>query len=449
MTWLQLRVHTAKPEFAEELLLAHGANAVSLVDAGDDPVLEPAPGATPLWPRTVTVGMFADQHPLDPVIASLQELLPEGLALKTETELLEDQEWIRVWLKDCPPLKFGERLWVVPHERASEVTDPQAVVVKLDPGLAFGTGTHPSTALCLEWLAAQQLGGSRILDYGCGSGILAIAALKLGADRAVATDIDPQALKAAKDNAERNGVGERLTTIAVDDDEFVPFPADAVLANILANPLIRLAPLLASSVRPGGHVVLAGLLDSQAAEVQQAYEPWCDFEPARRKDGWSLLVGRCRRPALINDFSITPRLRTAGQPYPEHFGWLAQEGIESVINLAVPASPNFLADEERRWLAHDVTYRHIPVKWSEPTADDLQEFFDRMEELGERRVLVHCAMNKRVSVFVFLYRVLRQKIPPALAARDLHRIWRPNDVWRDFIERTLQQHQVKFPLEKN
>ncbi len=295
MAWVQLRVHTSRPEFAEEILLAHGASAVSMIDAADDPVLEPAPGQTPLWADTITIGLFEEGKDVAPVVASLREVLPEAEALHTRSELLEDQEWIRVWLKDCPPLKFGERLWVVPHERADEVTDRSAIVVKLDPGLAFGTGTHPSTALCLEWLATQDLKDKVVVDYGCGSGILAIAACKLGATRAVCTDIDPQALRASAENARRNGVDDRLE--ALPSTDFAPFAADVVVANILANPLIALAPVLASCLAIGGRIALAGLLESQREDVSRAYAPWFDLQPPHGKDGWSLVTGTRRAPS--------------------------------------------------------------------------------------------------------------------------------------------------------
>ena len=295
MAWLQLRVHTRHPEFADEILLAHGAAAVSFVDAVDKPVLEPAPGETPLWEDTVTLGLFTDGTDPEPVMASLRELLPDGAEATFHTELIEDQDWVRVWLKDCPPLKFGERFWVVPREKVGEVTQPDAVILRLDPGLAFGTGTHPTTALCLEWLSHQDLRGKTVLDYGCGSGVLAIAALLLGAERAVCIDIDPQALTATRDNALENGVAERITTGLPAD--FVPFAADVVLANILANPLIALAPLLSSSVREGSWLALAGLLDRQADEVRAAYAPWFDCDADVSREGWTRISARCRTPA--------------------------------------------------------------------------------------------------------------------------------------------------------
>lgn len=291
MAWLQLRVHSRFPEFVDEILQACGASAVSFIDAEDDPVLEPAPGETPLWSNTVTLGLFPEKTDLQPVLDALREQLPDADTLQVSDELVEDQDWVRVWLKDCPPLKFGERLWVCPHEK--RVDEPGSVTLLLDPGLAFGTGTHPSTALCLEWLATHDVSDQHVLDFGCGSGILAIAALLLGARHSVAYDIDPQAIQATRDNAVANGVSDRLTT--VDPERRVePFPADLVLANILARPLIELAPQLSATIRSGGALVLAGLLDRQADEVRAAYAPWFDFEPDHCRDGWTRLYGRRR-----------------------------------------------------------------------------------------------------------------------------------------------------------
>ncbi|MGQ0699436.1 MAG: 50S ribosomal protein L11 methyltransferase [Panacagrimonas sp.] len=291
MAFLQIRVLSAHPEFAEEILLACGACSVSLVDAGDDPVLEPAPGATPLWSRTVTIGMFDADADADAahIQASLREHLPDGAGLELSTELVKDQDWVRVWLKDCVPMKFGERLWVCPHEK--RIDEPGCATLLLDPGLAFGTGTHPSTALCLEWIARNEVRDCDVLDFGCGSGILGIAALKLGAARCTAVDIDPQAILATRDNAAQNNVADRMHALE-HDAVFAPFPADLVLANILARPLIELAPLLASSARTGGHIVLAGLLTRQAEEVRAAYADQFEFEPDATREGWTRLAGR-------------------------------------------------------------------------------------------------------------------------------------------------------------
>lgn len=291
MSFQQIRVLSAHPEFAEELLLACGASSVSMVDAGDDPVLEPAPGATPLWSRTVVVGLFEAQADLAHAQAMLREHLPDGAGVELAIERVEDQDWVRVWLKNCEPMKFGDRLWVCPREK--RVDEPGCATLLLDPGLAFGTGTHPSTALCLDWLAHNPMRDLDVLDFGCGSGILGIAALLLGARRCTAVDIDPQAILATRDNAQQNGVGERMRALE-HDASFAPFGADLVLANILARPLVELAPLLRASLKPGGHIVLAGLLDRQADEVRAAYAADFEFEPDVSREGWTRVVARRR-----------------------------------------------------------------------------------------------------------------------------------------------------------
>jgi len=290
MAWMQLRVFTRTPDFAEEILSSFGAQAVSFLDGADTPILEPLPGETPLWPDTVTVGWFLDTTDLGPAREALIDAMPEGDALRIESLLTEDQDWVRVWLEHWPPQKFGERLWVVPREKRHEVTERDATILLLDPGLAFGTGTHPTTALCLEWLSGTDLAGKTVLDFGCGSGILAIAALLLGAERAVCVDIDPQALTATRNNAEANGVAARVTTLL--PAEFSPAPHDVVLANILANPLISLAPLLAQCARPQGALVMAGLLDHHAAEVRAAYQAHFAFDADASREGWTRLAAR-------------------------------------------------------------------------------------------------------------------------------------------------------------
>lgn len=288
--WPQLIVLTLHPDFAEEILLAHGAQSVTQVDAADDPVLEPAPGEAPLWPRTRTIGLFAQGADLAPAIAALRATLPDGSAAIVTTADLDDQEWVRIWLRDWQPLRFG-RLWVSPRAKLGEIRDPGAVVVALDPGLAFGTGTHPSTALCLDWLASADVAGRDVLDYGCGSGLLGIAALKLGAARATAVDIDPQALLATRENAAVNGVAARLDVRGPAD--YAERPHGIVLANILAGPLAALAPRLTASTAPGGTLVLAGLLPAHAPDVLAAYPGFAWREPAER-EGWVRLEGRRR-----------------------------------------------------------------------------------------------------------------------------------------------------------
>ena len=267
-----------------------------------EPLLEPPPGATPLWQQTVTRGLFHPETDLDAVIAVLRELLPDGAQLQCEQRKVEDKDWINAWLQHAKPMRFGTDdapgLWICPS--GHRVAEAGATVVQLDPGLAFGTGTHPSTALCLQWLATHALAGRRVLDYGCGSGILAIAALKRGAATADAVDIDPQALIATRGNAEINGVARalRCADVAQFTEQAVDESVDIVLANILARPLIQLAPELARRLRPGGSIVLAGVLRTQADEVRAAYAPWFDFEPDGEREDWARING-VKRGAMV------------------------------------------------------------------------------------------------------------------------------------------------------
>ena len=276
-------------EHAEEACRRLGAIALSLADAGDEPLLEPAPGETPLWQAIRLRAIFSAS--IEPKIAAATLEAVLGLAPgSVGIESVEDRAWEREWLKDFRPMRFGHRLWVCPAGQRPD--RPAPVVLELDPGLAFGTGTHPTTAMCLEWLDGAIAGGERVLDFGCGSGILALAALKLGAASAGAFDIDPQALVATRENAAKNGLSERIAVARLAGDVAGPF--DIVLANILSGPLIGLAPGLAPRVRAGGRIVLAGMLERQAGEVAQAYRPWFDIGPAAERDGWTLLAGRRR-----------------------------------------------------------------------------------------------------------------------------------------------------------
>ena len=299
--WLQLTLSAREhsPEQLEDAFLAAGAIAVTLRDGGDQPVLEPGPGETPLWPDTEVTGLFDSQTDIEAVKTHLRQRLGESVLSETTTtgfQTLGERDWERAWLDDFHPMQFGSRLWVCPT--AMLPPEPHAVNLFLDPGLAFGTGTHPTTALCLEWLDGADLNGTRIIDYGCGSGILSIAAAKLGAQQVWAVDIDPQALIASRENAVRNQVAERLWLGAPEKlSEQLPKPTiDTVLANILAGPLIVLAPLLASFIRPGGHIVLAGLISDQANSVRQAYADRFDFQPVRQRENWILLHGVKRSP---------------------------------------------------------------------------------------------------------------------------------------------------------
>jgi ribosomal protein L11 methyltransferase len=282
--WLQLTLVADRhsPEQLEDALLAAGALAVTLSCGDGPPVLEPAPGENPVWERTRVTGLFEAQTDIAAVRFRLERQLGPEVLDEARLDDLAERDWTRAWLDDFHPMRFGRRLWVCPGDAAPP--DPEAVNLLLDPGLAFGTGTHPTTALCLEWLDGAELAGRRVIDYGCGSGILAIAAALLGAERVRATDIDPQALIACDSNAARNRVAERIDLGP--PEALGEEPADLLLANILAGPLIALAPRFAGLLRPGGSLVLSGILAEQGDEVRAAYAPWFDFEPPVRREEW-------------------------------------------------------------------------------------------------------------------------------------------------------------------
>ncbi|WP_203299561.1 50S ribosomal protein L11 methyltransferase [Marinobacter sediminum] len=294
MPWIQLQI-PADPDNAdqlEDLLMEMGADAVSMEDAADQPLYEPDPGTTPLWSQTTVTGLFQSDRDIDQLCADVrdawhqatQQTLPD-----IDVTLVEDKDWERAWMDDFEPLKFGERLWIVPSWH--DAPDPDAANLMLDPGLAFGTGTHPTTALCLEWLDGQDMQNRQVTDYGCGSGILGLAALLLGADHVVGVDTDPQALDASRENARRNGVADDRLSLYLPENE--PDAAvDVMLANILAQPLIGLAPHLAKLTKPGGDLVLSGILSHQAREVMAAYEPWFIMDEPEQREEWIRLTGR-------------------------------------------------------------------------------------------------------------------------------------------------------------
>jgi ribosomal protein L11 methyltransferase len=297
MTWLQLSVEVPadQAEITSEAFTVVGALSVTVLDAGDEPLLEPAPGETPLWSSNRIVALFNPETDVAQVQAHLRELLP-GESINYQQERLEDRDWSNTWRDDFSAMLFGRRLWVCPV--GDKPPDPAATVVQMDPGLAFGTGTHITTGFCLEWLDAHALAGKQVLDYGCGSGILAIAACKLGADRVTAVDIDPQALQATRDNASRNGVGDILEVLL--PDVLDAAQVDLVMANILANPLIELAGSLAERVRSGGQLVMTGILSEQGAAVMSAYQDWFDFSTPVLREEWVLLEGIKRRDSQVD-----------------------------------------------------------------------------------------------------------------------------------------------------
>jgi len=286
---LTLTLDGLDAERVEEACFEFGAQAVSYTDQRDDPILEPAPGEFRLWPHSRLQALFPYDCRPQEIVAGLAHVLRVD-AGRITVETLADRVWEREWLRDFHPMSFGRRLWVAPHH--AHVHTQGAVIVRLDPGLAFGTGTHATTAMCLAWLDENVKTGELAIDYGCGSGVLAVAATKLGARAAYAYDIDPQALTATRDNAAANHVESQVHV--VDSDSALPAGANLVLANILCGPLCELAPRFAALTAPGGKIVLAGLLDTQADEVTRAHAPWFDISPFATRDGWTALAGSRR-----------------------------------------------------------------------------------------------------------------------------------------------------------
>ena len=289
MPWLQVRlaITPEQAETYEDALLQVGAVSVTFMDAEDQPIFEPDLGTTPLWSHTHLLALFEADTDETALLAHLQ-LLCGGALPEHHVERIEDQDWERSWMDGFQPMRFGQRLWIVPSWHAAP--QPDAVNLLLDPGLAFGTGTHPTTALCLEWLDGQNLDNCSVLDFGCGSGILAIAALLLGAPQAAGTDIDPQALEASRDNASRNGIDPARFPVYLPAD-LPQQPADVVVANILAGPLVSLAPQITALVKSGGRLALSGILAEQAEEVRAAYASAFDLDPTAVKDGWVRISG--------------------------------------------------------------------------------------------------------------------------------------------------------------
>ena len=290
MDWLQL--HLAAPAAqvpaVEDALHAAGAVAVSFGELGDREVIEPGVGEMPLWDEVAIAALFEIEASREDILAILTGELGGTMPAAHRWEVLEDRPWEREWLQHFQPIRCGERLWVCPH--GHEVEAPGAVILRLDPGLAFGTGTHQTTALCLEWLDAQARAGEQVIDYGCGSGILGIAALLLGAAHVCAVDIDPQALTATRDNANRNDIAPERLVVGEPGLLEATRAADLLLANILAGPLIELAPRLASLTRPGGRAVLSGVLREQAEDVCAAYAPWFGGAEVSSRDNWCRIV---------------------------------------------------------------------------------------------------------------------------------------------------------------
>ncbi|MCB1599620.1 MAG: 50S ribosomal protein L11 methyltransferase [Xanthomonadales bacterium] len=284
MPWLELHLRLESSDHAsvEAALDAAGALAQTLTDAEDNPVLEPAPGETPLWPQLQLQALFpVERDPLELLVA-LDGQLPENVMRSARFARLDDRDWTRAWMDHYQPMLFGKRLWIYPTTVEPPAND-DLVIVRLDPGLAFGTGTHPTTALCLEWLDGLSWKGESLFDYGCGSGVLAVAALRLGAGHAFGLDNDPQALVASHENAQRNQVLDQLTLLS--PKHALPPACDRLVANILLNPLLELAERIAGTVKSGGAAAFSGMLKGQEVEFIARYREYFDhFEVAQRED---------------------------------------------------------------------------------------------------------------------------------------------------------------------
>lgn len=293
MAWIQIRLNSTnkKAEKISDFLEEIGAVSVTFMDSRDTPIFEPLPGETRLWGNTDVIALFDAQTDMAEIVGLLKQAghLEDGAAYKIEQ--IEDKDWAREWMDNFHPMQFGKRLWICPSWR--EVPKPNAVNVMLDPGLAFGTGTHPTTALCLEWLDGLDLQDKTVIDFGCGSGILAIAALKLGAKSAIGIDIDPQAILASHNNAQQNGVADRLQ-LFLSDEKPANLKADVVVANILAGPLKELYPLISCLVKENGDLGLSGILETQARSVCDAYAQTFDLEEVAVREEWCRITGKLK-----------------------------------------------------------------------------------------------------------------------------------------------------------
>ena len=293
--WQELHFTARKDQVQvlEEWLFERGALSVTLEDDADQPLLEPGPGETPLWDVVRVTALYVGDQDITPILG---EIPPNLITSASRAPVpVADREWARVWENEFHPLQMGERLWICPSW--TPPPDPDAINILLDPGLAFGTGTHPTTAMCLRSMDADLESGARVVDYGCGSGILGIAAVRLGATAVLGVDNDPQAITASLNNAARNHVPREAFTVVLPEDELVSSwrgGATWVVANILAGPLVVLAPVLTSLMTPGGRLLLAGLLADQAEEVIKAYAPTIDLVIADQQEGWVLLSGNKR-----------------------------------------------------------------------------------------------------------------------------------------------------------
>lgn len=290
MPWQQLKISVKEADAAlvEETLDECGAVSVTMMDSEDQPVFQVDLGSTPIWQHTEVIGLFAHDAPMNNIVAQLLARVPSSIAASIVIEEIADTEWERVCMQDFKPMRFGSRIWICPSWETPP--DPDAINIMLDPGLAFGTGTHPTTALCLEWLDQQDLLGKTVIDYGCGSGVLAIAAALLGANTVIAIDNDPQAIQASQCNRALNGVPAEQMSVHLPGVEGHPL-ADVVVANILAGPLEELTPVIAALLKPGGKLILSGVLSQQTQSLLDSYQAYFTMlEPALREE-WVRVEG--------------------------------------------------------------------------------------------------------------------------------------------------------------
>ena len=289
MPWLQLETEAGQqnPESMEPVLESLGAVAVYFRDAGDEPILEPAPGETPSWSSTIVTALFPEGTQAADLTRALAGIIDAG---QLNFAVVEDRDWHAEWRNTLQPLQFGNRLWVVPDGMNAPDGGNERACVYLSPGMAFGTGEHPTTAMCLKWLDAQELANTAVLDYGCGSGLLAIAALALGADYVQAVDIDPQALEATRCNATDNACLDRLN-VSFPEEINDSRKYDVLVANILSGTLVELGPVIRELMSPGARLALSGILATQADQVQSAWSDWAILEVASQIDDWILLTG--------------------------------------------------------------------------------------------------------------------------------------------------------------
>lgn len=289
MSWLELSVRVSRENapLVENLLQNEPVLALTLTDDADDPVLEPGVGETPLWPSVCVTALFSADTPVEPLTRLLSLVPGVDWPHQVNFRTFEDQQWERTWMDRFKPMGFGSGLWIVPGNGAAP--ENATHILRLDPGLAFGTGTHPTTRLCLEWIDGYDFCGQHVIDYGCGSGVLGIGAALKGAKPVICVDNDPQALTATRDNAARNAVESAIECCL--PGQFPPQTADVMLANILAGPLVELAPRLGNSLKTNGKLVLSGILEAQAEEVKSAYSVAFSDLRVRVLDGWVLITG--------------------------------------------------------------------------------------------------------------------------------------------------------------